>query len=339
MNPSNDKRNHLDIDLESVKLVKPINWNRVQDPIDNQVWDRLCGNFWLPEKIALSGDLKSWDTMSDEEKDTTAKIFAGLTLLDTIQGEVGAKALMDDAKTAHEKAVFANIIFMEEVHAKSYSSIFATLLSSRENDEAFRWSETNEFLKKKAAIILHYYRGNDPEKKKIASTLLESFLFYSGFFMPLWWSSKGKLTNTADIISLIIRDESIHGYYIGAKFQQDFKKASPERQEELETFANDLLFDLYDNELKYAESLYDPIGLTEYVKPFLRYNAIKAFQNLGFQEPFDPENAEVAPQILAQLNPGGDENHDFFSSSGSSYFMGAAKVKEINEDDWESMFE
>ncbi len=31
----------------------------------------------------------------------------------------------------------------------------------------------------------------------------------------MYWSSRGKLTNTADLIRLIIRDEAVHGYYIG----------------------------------------------------------------------------------------------------------------------------
>ena len=43
--------------------------------------------------------------------------FTGLTLLDTIQGTVGAVSLLPDAVTAHEEAVYTNIAFMESVHA------------------------------------------------------------------------------------------------------------------------------------------------------------------------------------------------------------------------------
>ena len=31
-----------------------------------------------------------------------------------------------------------------------------------------------------------YYQGDDPEKRKVASTMLESFLFYSGFYAPMY---------------------------------------------------------------------------------------------------------------------------------------------------------
>jgi len=325
----------LDFDWQQVELEQAIDWNNVQDPKDKEVWDRLIANFWVPEKVPLSNDVQTWATFTEEEKLATVRAFMGLTLLDTIQGHVGADALKADAVTPHEKAVYANIGFMEEVHAKSYSSIFATLISSTENAEAFRWSRENEFLKKKAAIVLHYYRGADAEKKKIASTLLESFLFYSGFFVPFWWSSKAKLTNTADLVRLIVRDEAIHGYFIGYKFQEAYKKATPERQAELKAFFDELSGILYENELHYTEYLYDGIGITEHVKAFLRYNLNKAAQNLGFDAPFEGAEHEVPTQILAALNPAGDENHDFFSGSGSSYVVGKAESTEEEDWDWD----
>ena len=109
---------------------------------------------------------------------------------------------------------------MESVHARSYSNIFSTLCSTAEIDDAFRWSEENPNLQRKAEIVMQYYKGDEPLKRKVASTLLESFLFYSGFYLPMYWSSRAKLTNTADMIRLIIRDEAVHGYYIGYKLQR-----------------------------------------------------------------------------------------------------------------------
>src|SRR5699024_3270355 len=106
--------------------------------------------------------------------------------------------------------------------------------------------EENPHLQEKARILTRYYRGDDPLKKKIASVFLESFLFYSGFYLPFYYSSRGKLTNTADIIRLILRDESVHGFYIGYKFQQAFAKQTAERQEELRTYAYEMLMELYE---------------------------------------------------------------------------------------------
>ena len=314
-------------------ITRPVNWNKIEDQVDLEVWNRLTANFWLPEKVPISNDIQSWSTLRDHEKLLTVRVFTGLTMLDTIQGTVGAMSLMPDARTQHEEAVITNIAFMESVHAKSYSSVFSTLISTQEIEDAFRWSEDNPYLQKKAQIVLDKYHGDDPLKRKVASTLLESFLFYSGFYLPMYWSSRAKLTNTADLIRLIIRDEAVHGYYIGYKFQQAYNEATPERQEELKSYTYDLLMELYDNEIKYTADLYDEVGLTEDVKKFLHYNANKALMNLGFDAQFPKDVCDVNPAILSSLSPNSDENHDFFSGSGSSYVIG--KHESTTDDDWD----
>ena len=314
-------------------ITRPVNWNAIEDPIDLEVWNRLTANFWLPEKVPLSNDIQAWATLKDEEKELSKRVFTGLTMLDTIQGTVGSMSTLPDSRTQHEEAVITNIAFMESVHAKSYSSVFSTLCSTEEIEEAFRWSEENEYLQKKAEIVLNHYRGDDPLKRKIASTFLESFLFYSGFYWPMYLSSRAKLTNTADLIRLIIRDEAVHGYYIGYKFQLAYNELDWNAQEELKTWTYGFLMELYENEVKYTRELYDGVGLTEDVKKFLHYNANKALMNLGFEALFPAEATDVNPAILSALSPNADENHDFFSGSGSSYVIG--KHEATTDDDWD----
>lgn len=303
--------------------VRAINWNRLDDEKDLEVWNRLTVNFWLPEKVPLSNDVQSWATLNESERQLTVRVFTGLTLLDTMQGTVGAPGLMADAVTPHEEAVLSNICFMEAVHARSYSSIFSTLCSTREIDEAFRWAEENPHLQAKAKVIEEVYHQGVAARKKIASVFLESFMFYSGFFLPLWWVTRGKLTNTADLIKLIIRDEAVHGYYIGYKAQAQMTEGDRD-------WAYDLLTQLYDIEVRYTADLYDGSGMTEEVTSFLHYNANKALANLGL-DPLFP-HAEVHPSILAALSPD-SENHDFFSGSGSSYVIGKSVVTE--DSDWD----
>lgn len=319
--------------LKLINRVSAINWNRLEDEKDLEVWDRLTGNFWLPEKVPISNDIPTWQGMSEEEHTLTMRVFTGLTLLDTIQGTVGAVSLIPDSLTPHEEAVYTNISFMESVHAKSYSSIFSTLSSTKEIDAAFAWSEENPYLQKKAQIVLDYYEGDNPLKRKVASTLLESFLFYSGFYLPMYFSSHAKLTNTADVIRLIIRDEAVHGYYIGYKYQKGLAAVSQDVRDEMEAYTYDLLNELYDNEVEYTETLYSGVGLVEDVEKFLRYNGNKALMNLGYPALFPAEICDVNPAIIASLSPNADENHDFFSGSGSSYVMG--KAVETDDDDWD----
>lgn len=318
-------------------ILDTVNWNTIEDSIDLDIWNRLTSNFWLPEKVPVSNDIAGWKNMTDVEQTATMRVFTGLTFLDTMQGTVGAVELIQDAQTSHEEAVLTNIAFMESVHAKSYSNIFMTLASTDQINQAFRWSRENENLQYKGARILEIYKGGDPMKKKIASVILESFLFYSGFYLPLRFSSLGKITNSADIIRLIIKDESVHGHYIGHKYKRRIAEKLDDRllfvANSYQDYAVELLLELYENELHYTQDIYDDLGWTEDVKAFLRYNANKAMNNLGYEGIFPPEDCEFHPAVLTALNPSADENHDFFAGSGSSYVIG--KTETTEDEDWD----
>lgn len=177
------------IATQPLSRVKAINWNRVEDEKDLEVWNRLTSNFWLPEKVPLSNDIPSWAMLTAQEKQLTIRVFTGLTLLDTIQNTVGAPTLLQDAITPHEEAVFSNISFMEAVHARSYSSIFSTLCMTSDVDDAYRWSEGNTPLQKKAQIILNHYHHDDPLKKRLLAyswspSFLLRFLSANVFLQP-----------------------------------------------------------------------------------------------------------------------------------------------------------
>ncbi len=254
-----------------------INWNAIDDQIDKATWEKLTEQFWLDTRIPLSNDLGDWRTLDTDHQWVVGHVFGGLTLLDTLQSQEGMASLRHDVRTQHETAVLNNIQFMESVHAKSYSSIFSTLNTPEQIDEIFDWSDTEEFLQNKALKIRDIYENNpDPLKKKIASVFLETFLFYSGFYTPLWYLGHNKIPNVAEIIKLILRDESVHGTYIGYKFQIGFNQLSKPKQEDLKNWLYDLLYKLYANEEKYTHLLYDQTGWTEDVLTFIRYNANKA---------------------------------------------------------------
>ncbi|WP_186318620.1 ribonucleotide-diphosphate reductase subunit beta, partial [Bacillus pumilus] len=85
--------------------------------------------------------------------------------------------------------------------------------------DVFEWVEENPHLQYKAEQIVHYY-NNITDKKSlylamVASVYLESFLFYSGFFLPLYLAGQGKMVASGEIINKIIQDESIHGVFVG----------------------------------------------------------------------------------------------------------------------------
>ena len=216
------------------------------------------------------------------------------------------------------------------VHAKSYSSIFSTLNTKSEIEEIFEWTHTNKYLQKKAEIVNNIYKNGTALEKKVASVFLESFLFYSGFFTPLYYLGNNKLSNVAEIIKLIIRDESVHGTYIGYKFMLAYNELSEYEQNKIKNWAYDLLFELYQNEEKYTEELYDEIGWTEEVKVFLRYNANKALMNLGLDPLFTESANDVNPIVMNGISTG-TSNHDFFSQVGNGYLIGQVEATQDSD--------
>lgn len=315
--------------------LRPVNWNRLQDPKDLEVWQRLTSNFWLPEKVPLSNDLNTWRKLPAEQRQLTVRVFTGLTLLDTVQATVGEVSQIPDARTEHEQAVYTNIAFMQAVHARSYSSVFSTLCSTEEITEAYTWATHNPLLQTRASTVMTHYFGTDPLKRKVAATLLSSLLLYAGFYLPLWFSCRGTLMNTADMIRLILRDKAVHGYYSGYKYQRGLD-AHPERRAEMEDFTYSLVEELLDLEKRYSGELYrgvEKLSLIDGVMAFVHYNANKALMNLGYAPRFEAQAEGTEPEILAALAPDSVETHDFFSGSGSSYVIGRAE--ETQEADWD----
>ncbi|GAW99829.1 class 1b ribonucleoside-diphosphate reductase subunit beta [Secundilactobacillus mixtipabuli] len=310
-----------------------INWNAVDDQIDKATWEKLTEQFWLDTRIPLSNDLDDWRELDDNHKWVVGHVFGGLTLLDTLQSQDGMASLRKDTKTQHEMAVLNNIQFMESVHAKSYSSIFTTLNTPDEIDEIFNWSDTEEFLQNKALRIRDlYHDDNHPLKKKIANVFLETFLFYSGFFTPLYYLGHNKLANVAEIIKLILRDESVHGTYIGYKFQIGFNQLGENEQQELKDWMFNFLYELYENEEKYTHLVYDQVGWTDEVLSFIRYNANKALMNLG-QDPLFPDTADDVNPIVMNGISTSTANHDFFSQVGNGYLLG--NVEAMQDSDYD----
>ncbi|WP_312464325.1 ribonucleotide-diphosphate reductase subunit beta, partial [Pantoea endophytica] len=56
-----------------LKQIQAINWNRIQDEKDLEVWNRLTSNFWLPEKVPLSNDLPAWQSLDHQQQQLTIR--------------------------------------------------------------------------------------------------------------------------------------------------------------------------------------------------------------------------------------------------------------------------
>ena len=315
------------------KIHKAVNWNKEDDNFTQAFWEQNVKQFWLPEEISVSKDLKNWNELSEKERTLYKRVLAGLTLLDTKQGNNGIPSMMSLTENCQRKAVLSFMGTMEEIHAKSYSSIFTTLLSNREIDELFDWIETEETLQRKAELILEQYENTKDEKSlylsMVTSVFLESFLFYSGFFYPLFLAGQGKMVASGEIISLILRDESLHGKYIGLLAQEKYNAFSDEVKKELDEKMYEIFNKLMENEMNYTKLIYAESGMENEVINFLKYNANRALENLGFDNYYEVE--PINPIVLNGLSTE-TKTHDFFSTKGNGYQKGI--YEELEDEDF-----
>lgn len=214
------------------------NWNKPDDDFTQVFFQQLRSQIWFSEEISMLGDLPVWNTLPKNIRDTYVRNLGVLTFLDTHQGNEGMNIIgRSIGDEYHQRKATLSFIEMTEnaIHAKSYSSIFTTYLpTNSEIDEVFDWCENNDDLQAICDIIISIYKNLDRHnyakqfnekidgkevseldfkiaqwKAMVASTFLETYLFYSGFYYPLWFYGQGKLMQAGEIINLIIRDESI----------------------------------------------------------------------------------------------------------------------------------
>lgn len=317
-----------------MEAIKAVNWNRPDDDFTIEFWHQNIMQFWTDDEIPLSDDKMSWLSLSDTERELYMKVLGGLTLLDTVQGGAGMPKILEYTEGLQRKAVLGFMGMMEQIHAKSYSSIFTTLATKEEIDRVFSWVEGQVNLQFKAETVSRYYYAIRTRKDLFlamgASVLLESYLFYSGFFYPLYLAGQGRMTSSGEIIDLILRDESIHGLYVGTLAQELYAGLSEEEQLAALEELHRMFALLHANEEAYTEELYAAVGLVEEVKTFLRYNANKAWMNLGL-EPLFPEE-EIHPVVMNGLRTE-TKQHDFFSKKGNGYVR-AIHVEQLTDEDF-----
>lgn len=316
------------------------NWNEPEDNFTQTFYEQNLSQFWRPEDISLQPDLNLWASLPANVRRAYSQNLAVLTFLDTYQGDIGMPVIsrsLDD-KYHQRKAVINFMAAMENaVHAKSYSNIFMTYLQNDEIDDMFRWSEQHKNMQRLLGLIVGYYEdldkltyqrryGSAPVeeltfkvaqwKAMVASVFLESCLFYSGFYYPLYFYGQGKLMQAGEIINLILRDESIHGLYIGNLAQEIYREFDKPLQAELYQWLTKYLESIYTEEVQLIEDIYDAVDLSHDVKIFVRYNANKSLMNLGFDSYFDYE--DVNPVVLNGLNTE-TKTMDNFSMKGNGY--------------------
>ena len=101
------------------------------------------------------------------------------------------------------------------------------------------------------------------------------------------------------------------------------------KKSELKNKAYSIFESLMENEINYTKTIYDGTGFTNEVINFLKYNANRALENLGFESYY--EVSDINPIVLNGLSTE-TKSHDFFSTKGNGYQKGI--YEELEDEDF-----
>lgn len=325
---------HGDIELSKRKMINGNttnlnDFNNIKYTWTSNWYRNAMNNFWIPEEINLSQDLKDYKNLEAKEKRAFDKILSFLIFLDSLQ--TANLPNVSEYITANEINLCLTIqAFQEAVHSQSYGYMLDSICSPEERIEIlYQWRDDKRLLKRNKFIgdLYNEFRENKTPynlvKTMVANYILEGVYFYSGFMFFYNLARNGKMPGCVQEIRYINRDENTHLWL--------FKKMILELEnEEKELFTKEKI-DIYKNmiktgveqEVEWGKYVIgeDIEGLTlQMIEEYIKYLGNLRSQALNFGIIY--EGFEQEPESMKWVNEYQDINSiktDFFEAKPSAY--------------------
>lgn len=298
---------------------KPFDWKSDKQVVDNSAWSRLNDIIYEARRIPVHKDKQDFLTLSDSQQQTLLHCFASLSVTSGLQMKTGVAAAKQVATTPKEIAVFNALQYLESINNRTYSYLIEELTSSNtERDAAFKWIETNPYLQQKNYYLNNVYQTGDSLQILAVTVLLNSGLYHSAFFAPLYLFGDGHLPKVAEAIKYALRVTSFNAMYPGIKFRKIFAQLSSKKQQEAVAWVNDLIDKLLDNEIKHINLLYQDTGWSEMVIAYLKYTLNKGLSSLGIEDKFSETAETINSELLQGIIESADADSFFFYANHHS---------------------
>lgn len=294
-------------------------------------------NFWIPEEINLSQDLKDYGKLSETERTAYDKILSFLIFLDSIQ--TANLSNISNYITASEVNLCLTIqAFQEAVHSQSYSYMLDTICSpEKRNEILYQWKDDKILLERNKFIGDLYNKFlENPSKENfirtvMANYILEGIYFYSGFMFFYNLERNGKMPGSAQEIRYINRDENTHLWL--------FRSIILELQrEELELFNDDMKQELVsmiktgvENEIAWGHYVIgDNVqGINKkLIEDYIKYLGNLRAESLGLPIIYEghSENPAAWVDVLADAN---SVKTDFFEAKSTAYAKASTLIDDL----------
>lgn len=314
-------------------------FNNLRYPWVSSWYRQAMNNFWIPEEISLSQDVRDYTRLSEHERAAYDKILSFLVFLDSIQ--TANLPAIGEYITANEVNLCLSIqTFQECVHSQSYSYMLDTICSPTQRDEILYQWKTDEHLLRRNTFIGDLY--NEFQGKKDAFTLLkvvmanyilEGIYFYSGFMFFYNLARNGKMPGSAQEIRYINRDENTH-LWLFRNIIHELRQEAPELfSAENVRLLRGMLEEGVRQEISWGHYVIGEHipGLTkDMVEAYIRYLGNLRWSGLGYGTLY--EGFEREPEDMAWVSQYANANMvktDFFEAKSTAYAKSAALVDDL----------
>lgn len=303
-------------------------------------WYRnAMNNFWIPEEINLSQDIKDYKDLSEVQRKSFDKILSFLIFLDSIQ--TANLPNLGDYITANEVNLCLSIhAFQEAVHSQSYGYMLDSICSPEKRNEILYQWKTDKYLLERNEFIGNLYNEfyQNPNQENLAKTvvanyILEGIYFYSGFMFFYNLARNGKMMGSAQEIRYINRDENTH-LWLFRNILLELKKEEPHlfTDEKIAEY-QEMIKEGVRQEIEWGNYVIGSKieGLTnESVADYIKYLGNLRSQGLGFGVLF--EGFEKHPEGMEWVSSFADPNlikTDFFEAKSTAYAKSGAIVDDL----------
>ncbi|MDY0324229.1 MAG: ribonucleotide-diphosphate reductase subunit beta, partial [Candidatus Carbobacillus sp.] len=144
-----------------------VNWNDIRYPQFYDIYKILLKNFWIPDEIPMTKDVKEWDMLKSAEREAYLRTIGLLSNLDSVQTRFILEAsLFVSDPSVH--AILSIIAQQEAVHNQSYSYVLSSIVSLDEQNKTFTRAHSDPAVIRRNQFIVDLYEGFRQERTALA---------------------------------------------------------------------------------------------------------------------------------------------------------------------------
>lgn len=306
---------------------KAINWNEIEDELDNATWERATSLFWLDNRIPIENDKPAFNRLSVEEKQELNRSLIFLANLSTYQSLEAEEFIRHSERSQQEVAIVNNLQFTEMVNTKAYNTI---LYSFNEDEQEvaslFEWVDQHKLVVERLERVDTVYHSKNAIQKRFMATCVEGIMTYSqlAFLMKLWIQKD--FTNLGEMVKMILLNESLHCDYLIHKVNLLLAGMDRAGQISFQAWAVEMIDRILKTEGKIIRELYVDADIQKLTQNLVQREANHLLESIGVEEryPVDREILSALDWVLNRLR-----KHELLGQ------MSIHRIEESRDDDYD----